>query len=206
MKTKFAMAFYYLAIGSLVITAGGIVWKLIIFPPCTPTGNTCTVDPGTVAGLAGTVLAVAATVLAILGAVAVAAWWTSLNDRVVEQVNKLYATQRIEVDERVGRLWIQKQKQIDDRLTNIRALMVEARAVIDEAIDQVRQSRNSNAEAQKKFDDLIAHNEELAQLAYQIKESQALIAKTVSTLRKNASPLTPPKEAHPPDTNNSTGE
>jgi len=36
--------------------------------------------------------------LAILGAVAVAAWWTSLNKLVTKRVTKLYDKQKAEVD------------------------------------------------------------------------------------------------------------
>jgi hypothetical protein len=88
MKTKFALAFYYLAIGLLTACAIVVVVKLIFWPPCKQTGNTCVIDPWSVAGLAATILGVAGTILAVFGAVAVAAWWTSLNERVTDQVNK----------------------------------------------------------------------------------------------------------------------
>jgi hypothetical protein len=66
-----------------------------------------------VAGLAGTVLALAATVLAVLGAVAVAAWWTSLNDRVVEQIKRLYEAQKKEVNTQVDTLLKDQRTAID---------------------------------------------------------------------------------------------
>lgn len=146
MKTKFALAFYYLAIGLLTACAIVVVVKLIFWPPCTQTGNTCVIDPWSVAGLAATILGVAGTILAVLGAVAVAAWWTSLNDRVIDQVNKqvdklvpaqvltlvtklvptqvtnLYNTQKAEVDHLLAEQRnelnkLQKQtKRIDGRL------------------------------------------------------------------------------------------
>ncbi|HEX6485023.1 MAG TPA: hypothetical protein VF043_39775 [Ktedonobacteraceae bacterium] len=112
MKTKFALAFYYLAIGLLTACAITIVVKLIFWPPCTQTGNLCVIDGWSVAGLAGTVLAVAATVLAILGAVAVAAWWTSLNERVTDQVKKLYSEQKAEINIRVDQLVSDQQDKI----------------------------------------------------------------------------------------------
>src|SRR6266568_4242533 len=80
MKTKFALAFYYISIGFLTACAVVIVIKLIFWPPCTQTGNTCVIDAWSAAGLEGSILGVSATMLAILGAVAVAGWWTSLND------------------------------------------------------------------------------------------------------------------------------
>lgn len=89
MKTKFAIVLYSTAIVSLVVMTGFVIWRLIIMPPCTQVGSLCIIDSWSVAGLAGTVLAVAATVLAVLGAVAVAAWWSSLNERVSSQVTAL---------------------------------------------------------------------------------------------------------------------
>jgi hypothetical protein len=128
MKTKVALAFYYLAIGFLTICAGVIVVKLIFWPPCTPTGNTCVVEPWSVAGLAGTVLAVAATVLAVLGAVAVAAWWTSLNERVVEQVKRLYEAQKKEVNTQVDTLLKDQKATID---AGINALLKDQQTKVD---------------------------------------------------------------------------
>ncbi len=113
MKTKFALAFYYLAIGFLVVFAGVIIVKLVFWPPCTQVGNACVVDGWSVAGLAAMMLAVAATVLAILGAVAVAAWWTSLNERVNDQVTQLYEAQKKEVNTQVD-LLLKDQKATTD--------------------------------------------------------------------------------------------
>ncbi len=81
-NTKFAQWFYWISIVVLVATALGIVWRLIILPP-----DLKGLD---VVGLASSVLGVAATVLAILGAVAVAAWWASLDKQVTIRVNELY--------------------------------------------------------------------------------------------------------------------
>jgi hypothetical protein len=116
LKTKFAIAFYYIAIGFLVACAAVIVVKLIFWPPCTQIGNTCAIDPWSTAGLAGTVLAVAATLLAILGAVSVAAWWTSLNDRVNEQVTKLYETQKAEINTQVDTMLAGQREKVDVQL------------------------------------------------------------------------------------------
>ena len=90
MRTSLALVLYSVAIISLVVLTGFVIWRLIIMPPCTPTGNLCVIEGWSVAGLAGTVLGVAATVLAILGAVAVAGWWLNLEDRVRDQVDKLF--------------------------------------------------------------------------------------------------------------------
>ena len=54
MKTKFALAFYYISIGFLTACAVVIVIKLIFWPPCTQTGNTCVIDSWSAAGLVET--------------------------------------------------------------------------------------------------------------------------------------------------------
>ncbi len=101
MKTRTFIAIYYLAIGCLVLCAGVIIFKLLFWPPCTPSGpkdTICIVDGWSVAGLAGTVLGLAGTVLAILGAFAVAAWWTGLDKKVNEIVNPLLVTFNNEIN------------------------------------------------------------------------------------------------------------
>src|SRR2546421_7010220 len=89
-KTILAIACYFAAIAFLIACTVGIIASLLFWPPCTHIDNACVIEPWSVAGLAGTVLAVAATVLAVLGAVAVAAWWLSLNNIVTGRVKKLY--------------------------------------------------------------------------------------------------------------------
>lgn len=97
-KTEFTIWVYCLAIILLASCSVVIVMKLIFWPPCTQSGSICVIDGWSVAGLAGTILGVAATMLGILGAVAVAAWWVSLNDRVTDQVNNLYKAQEKEIN------------------------------------------------------------------------------------------------------------
>src|SRR6266516_4729875 len=132
MKTKIALAFYYIAIGFLVACAVVIVDKLIFWPPCTQTKTTCVIDPWSTAGLAGTVLAVSATVLAILGAVAVAAWWTSLNATVTERVKKLYKKQQREVNTQVDTLLADQREKVDGQLEGFQKAFqpLEARVTI----------------------------------------------------------------------------
>ena len=104
MRTRLVITAYYFAVGLLVLFTGVIIFKLMFWPPCTPSGSndtTCIVDGWSVAGLAGTVLGVSATVLALLGAFAVAAWWTALDKRVGEEVMKLYK-QEISVQVRLA--------------------------------------------------------------------------------------------------------
>src|SRR6266566_2672139 len=115
-KTRIALYCYYLSISLLTVCAIGIVVKLLFWPPCTQTGNTCVIEPWSVAGLAGTVLAVAATVLAVLGAVAVAAWWASLDTKVNEQVKKLYNEQSEEANKRIDYLLVTLEARMNVQL------------------------------------------------------------------------------------------
>jgi tetratricopeptide (TPR) repeat protein len=90
MKYRVAITAFYVAIIFLVIFSGVIVYRLMFLPPCTPTKDfSCLLDGASVAGLAATVLGVAAAILALLGAFAVAAWWTNLDERVNKQVTDL---------------------------------------------------------------------------------------------------------------------
>lgn len=120
-RTRLALWLYYLAISFLTICAIVIVVKLIVFPPCTLRGNTCVVDPWSAAGLESAVLGVSATVLAILGAVAVAGWWTSLNERVKDQVNVLYNAQKAEVHQQLDDYVVKQKQEINDQLGTIQA-------------------------------------------------------------------------------------
>jgi hypothetical protein len=111
-NTKFAQWFYWISIGVLVATALGIVWRLIILPP-----DLKGLD---VVGLASSVLGIAATVLAILGAVAVAAWWTSLDKQVTKRVNELYKKQEEKIDEKVKEMLKQQEQKINDQIVDFR--------------------------------------------------------------------------------------
>lgn len=139
MKTKFALAFYCLAIGLLTACAIVIVAKLIFWPPCTKTGNTCAIDPWTTAGLAGTVLAVAATVLAVLGAVSVAAWWTSLNTRVTDQVNDLYEDHKKEIRKNLADFLSQQQQVVSDQLGTVQTKLQTVERRIDDATRDINE-------------------------------------------------------------------
>jgi len=103
-KTAMATGVYYLAIVVLLALVGVIVVKLVFWPPCSiTTRNECVVDGWSVAGLAATILGVAAALLTLLGAFAVAAWWTNLNQRVDELVNeKVDAQMKERVDQILG--------------------------------------------------------------------------------------------------------
>jgi tetratricopeptide (TPR) repeat protein len=94
MKSRPIIAFY-VAISLLVVLSIAIAYKLVFQPLCTPTKDIpCPItDAGSIAGIAATVMGVAATVLALLGAFAVAAWWSQLDDRVTEIFTKRFEPQ-----------------------------------------------------------------------------------------------------------------
>src|SRR5260370_9553462 len=87
--TRMAIATYYLAICVLLICLVTLVVKLTFWPVCTG-ASAC--DGWTVAGLVAPILGVSVAFLGILGAIALAAWWLSLEDRVDNRVTQLFAT------------------------------------------------------------------------------------------------------------------
>ncbi len=124
-KTIFVLVVYCLAIALLTACAITIVVKLIFWPPCTDTGKNCVIDPWSVVGLTAAILGVAATVLAILGAVAVAAWWGYLDDRVTRRVNDLFIARvkviEMEIRTETNKL-ILKHLVSDNELTHLNNL------------------------------------------------------------------------------------
>jgi len=112
-KTALATAVYYLAIVVLLVLLGMIVLRFVFSPPCSIIAkNECVVDGWSVAGLAGTVLAVAATLLAVLGAIAVAYWWLSLNEKVDRRVDEQIKTA---IDQALK----EQEKKISDQTTHL---------------------------------------------------------------------------------------
>ncbi len=129
LKTAVATAIYYLAILALVAFLGVVVIKLVIWPPCSiTTRNECVVDGWSIAGLAGAVLGVGATVLAILGAVAVAYWWTNLNEKVDRRVDEQIKTaidqslkeQEEKISERTTLLLKKQEEKFEESLLKLR--------------------------------------------------------------------------------------
>jgi hypothetical protein len=98
---------------------------------------------GRPAGLAGTVLAVAATLLAILGAVAVAAWWTSLKGFVTKRVQKLYKKQQLEVNDQIDTMLAGQREKVDAQLeefqTSFQSLKA-SEAILRKRIDLLHKS------------------------------------------------------------------
>ena len=129
-KSNNALVIYYLAIGCLVLLVGVIIVKLSFWPSCTITGpvpqnglpSVVCVDGWSIAGLAATILGVSATILTLIGALAVAAWWTGLENRVdtrvTEQVDELFKER---VEQRVSELLVQAAafKELQARVASI---------------------------------------------------------------------------------------
>src|SRR5215469_2711877 len=148
-KTRFALYFYYLAIGLLTACAITIVVKLIVFPPCSPHGNTCVVDPWSAAGLEGAILAVSATVLAILGAVAVAGWWTALNTRVADQVKGLYEDHKKEIGKKLDEYVATQQREMSERLGTVQTNLQSVENRINEATTDIDKLEETTHKAEE---------------------------------------------------------
>src|SRR5258708_2999616 len=99
--TRIAIATYYLALCVFLICLVTLVVKLTFWPVCTG-ASAC--DGWTVAGLVGAILGVSVAFLGILGAIALAAWWLSLEDRVENRVTQLFATRIQTVQDTIDQL------------------------------------------------------------------------------------------------------
>jgi len=119
---------YNIAIIALLVLLSIVIYKLIIAPPCSIVGqHECVIDGWTVAGLAATILGVGATLLAILGAVAVAAWWTNLNNQVDKRVEKrvskrldqLMKEQQILLREQTNLLFSKQEEALEKKNTDL---------------------------------------------------------------------------------------
>src|SRR5437870_2911723 len=89
MVTPTARMTYYIAICVFLICLVVLVVKMTFWPVCIGV-STC--DGWTIAGLVAMVLGVSTAFLGILGALAFAAWWTSLDKRVEDRVTSVLTT------------------------------------------------------------------------------------------------------------------
>ncbi len=208
MRTRYALAFYYLVIGLLAACAVIIIIKLLLFPPCTPTGphgSLCAVDGWSIAGLAATVLGVAAAILTILGAFSVAYWWAELDKRVNSQVRVLFEEEKKTLNKNVDELLdaqkatIKKEMEnlLKDQKTTISNELeqaIEAQKIIfDEALQKELTILN------KKVDDLLevqrkkieAQEQQLSHLDKDLDQMQAL-ADTIIDLTLSVAAINPP--------------
>jgi len=149
LKAWFATLVYTIVLVFIAACAGAIVFKLLFFPPCTPTGpggSLCVVDGWSIAGLAGTVLAVAATVVAFIGAAAIAYWWIKIDQRVNEQVKNLFEKRKADIIDEMEKLTqpireeMVRTKSLQEH--DIRALEVRVRNLRGQ-IDQVSELADS---------------------------------------------------------------
>ena len=101
MVTRTARATYYIAICVFLICLVVLVVKMTFWPVCGG-GSPC--DGWTVAGLVAAILGVSTAFLGILGAVALVAWWTSLDKRVEDHVTHLFTAQIQAVQDTIDQL------------------------------------------------------------------------------------------------------
>jgi type II secretory pathway pseudopilin PulG len=101
MVTRTARATYYIAICVFLMCLVALVVKMTFWPVCGG-GSPC--DGWTVAGLVAAILGVSTAFLGILGAVALAAWWTSLDKRVEDHVTHLFTAQIQAVQDTINQL------------------------------------------------------------------------------------------------------
>lgn len=151
LKLAIARAVYYFAIVAMLGLLGITMYKLIITPPCSVIGmHECIIDGWSVAGLAATILGVGATLLAILGAVAVAAWWTSLDRRVDERVNEqVEARLNRLMDEQRQMLRDQTEKQFSEQEGRFTETIADLHKAIKDLSDQGASTENILQDAKK---------------------------------------------------------
>ncbi len=115
MVTRTARATYYIAICVFLVFLAVLVVKMTFWPVCTG-GSTC--DGWTVAGLVAAVLGVSTAFLGILGALALAAWWTSLDKRVEDRVTQLFTAQIQAVQDSIN----QAKERVDELRSKVDAI------------------------------------------------------------------------------------
>jgi hypothetical protein len=99
--TRIAIATYYLALCVFLICLVTLVVKMTFWPVCIG-ASAC--DGWTVAGLVESVLGLCAVFLGILGAIALAAWWLSLETRVENRVTQLFTARVQAVQDSINQL------------------------------------------------------------------------------------------------------
>jgi hypothetical protein len=151
---------YYLAIVMLILFVGVVIYRLLFGTPCTIVGNYCVGDGWTMAGLAATILGVAATVLGILGAFALAAWWTGLDDRVRKQVDTSLKQTEEALNKRVDDILAKQEAKItlqfqeDLRKSSIQTYngFLESKKLMQLLADEIRTLRNEYEDINKMAD------------------------------------------------------
>ena len=143
MVTRTARAAYYIAICVFLIFLAVLIVKMTFWPVCSG-GSTC--DGWTVAGLVATVLGVSTAFLGILGALALAAWWTSLDKRVEERVTQLFDTRIQAVQDSID--------QLEKRASELRDKVVTIEKVIPDFDTPIQAIQGSINQLGKHADEL----------------------------------------------------
>jgi hypothetical protein len=122
---------YYFAVACLILFTTVVIVKLTFWPACTVTDTSVVisqnkvnivpvcVDGWSIAGIAATVLGVGGAILTLIGALAVAAWWIELHNRVEAQVNALYEEQKERIDLRTNTFLKELEEDFNQRFLTI---------------------------------------------------------------------------------------
>lgn len=143
MVTRTARATYYIAICVFLIFLAVLVVKMTFWPVCSG-GSTC--DGSTVAGLVAAVLGVSTAFLGILGALALAAWWTSLDKRVEDRVTQLFDTRIQAVQDSID--------QLETRAGELRDKVVAIENIIPDFDTRIQAAQGSINQLDKQADEL----------------------------------------------------
>jgi septal ring factor EnvC (AmiA/AmiB activator) len=143
MVTRTARATYYIAICVFLIFLAVLIVKMTFWPVCI-SGSTC--DGWTVAGLVAAVLGVSTAFLGILGALALAAWWTSLDKRVEDRVTQLFNTRIQAVQDSID--------QLEKRAGELRDKVVAIENTIPDFDARIQAAQGSINQLDKQADEL----------------------------------------------------
>lgn len=207
MKTWYAIALYVFVLILLAACTAIIVFKLLLVPPCVPTGpngSLCVADGWSIAGLAATVLGVGAAILTILGAFSVAYWWAELDKRVNSQVKILFEAEKEALHKSVEKL-LDDQKTIingemgallKDQKTTIGNELEDAlkaqKTKFDEALQaQLTVLKNNNDLLKVQGEKIAEQERQLSHFDKDLNQMQAL-ADTIIDLTLSVAAIIPP--------------
>ncbi len=139
MVTRTARATYYIAICVFLIFLAVLVVKMTFWPVCNG-GSTC--DGWTVAGLVAAVLGVSTAFLGILGALALAAWWTSLDKRVEDRVTQLFDARIQAVQDSIDQLE-ERASELQGKVNAIESTVSRLEPRIDAAQDSATRAERA---------------------------------------------------------------
>src|SRR5712692_4282004 len=150
MVTRTARATYYIAICVFLICLVVLVVKMTFWPVCTG-GSPC--DGWTVAGLVAAILGVSTAFLGILGAISLAAWWTSLDKRVEDRVTSVLTTQIQTVQDSINQVK-ERADELRSKVDAIEHSIPELELRIDAAFEANEPGYLKKLEYQRKLNEI----------------------------------------------------